>query len=411
MNRKSVEQEGLHWVEQEIITPDQYKQIVSLYSERKLAVGIIPILGSILLSLGIISYVAANWFDFPHIVRMFIIIVVMSGFYFSGEYFIHKGQNKLGIALISVGLVTFGAGTMLVTQMFHLQLYNLSSWIAWALCGVVLTYLYRNGYLYLLSLLICLAAQWYSAVHFRAFSWTDFAITIIGLGFYCWKRKSQLYAWFFCICFTIQSIMLIAVNDWKFIWVFIPEMILYLAGDLIHHRHFAVPWQIVPLISFFIFDFCIVLDIGDLDTYHHYERILANPWQFIPLIALLLLGSLAAKHRAGRLITGWEWCLMLPIVYIAMPSHIIYLLVMFLFSLFYLWRGYVEEWRFKINLATVLFLSSTMAAYIKLTWTYMDKSLFFIIGGMLLLGLSWFLNRRKKQFFTTSIDGERENHE
>jgi LPXTG-motif cell wall-anchored protein len=40
-----------------------------------------------------------------------------------------------------------------------------------------------------------------------------------------------------------------------------------------------------------------------------------------------------------------------------------------------------------------------MTAYIKLTWNFMDKSLFFIIGGILLLGLSWLLNRRRNKFF------------
>jgi uncharacterized membrane protein len=84
---------------------------------------------------------------------------------------------------------------------------------------------------------------------------------------------------------------------------------------------------------------------------------------------------------------------------------VLYLLVTFFFSLFLLWRGYVEEWRFKINLGTVLFLISTMTAYSKLTWDFMDKSLFFIIGGVLLLLLSWVLNNRRRQFIHDTKEG------
>jgi len=74
--------------------------------------------------------------------------------------------------------------------------------------------------------------------------------------------------------------------------------------------------------------------------------------------------------------------------------------VMFLFSLYVLWRGYSEEWRMKINIGTVLFIATTMIAYFKLTWSFMDKSLFFIIGGVLLLLLGWLLNRRRQIFLT-----------
>ena len=60
------------------------------------------------------------------------------------------------------------------------------------------------------------------------------------------------------------------------------------------------------------------------------------------------------------------------------------MIALFVFSLQLLWRGYAEEWRAKINWGTVLFLLSTLVAYGKLTWDFMDKSLFFILGGVLM---------------------------
>jgi LPXTG-motif cell wall-anchored protein len=47
-----------------------------------------------------------------------------------------------------------------------------------------------------------------------------------------------------------------------------------------------------------------------------------------------------------------------------------------------------------------------MTAYGKLTWSFMDKSMFFIIGGVLLLALSWVLNRRKNRFLTKAKEDD-----
>ena len=51
----------------------------------------------------------------------------------------------------------------------------------------------------------------------------------------------------------------------------------------------------------------------------------------------------------------------------------------------------------QLTLGTILFLVATMVAYFKLTWEFLDKSLFFLLGGVLLLGLSWYLRRRNAQ--------------
>ena len=50
-----------------------------------------------------------------------------------------------------------------------------------------------------------------------------------------------------------------------------------------------------------------------------------------------------------------------------------------------------------MTLGIVLFILTMAVAYFKLTWGFMDKSLFFLLGGILLLGLSWYLQRRAAQ--------------
>src|SRR5665647_1478969 len=248
MSRKWVETEGKRWVELDIITSNQYRQILKLYSDRNHAIGLIPLLGSILLGLGLISFIASNWQGIPDILRLVMILIALCGFYYTGELFIKRNQEKLGIAFIGLGLITFGIGIILIAQMFHLQAYDVSSWIVWGIAGVLLTYLYRSRYLFFLSFLIISITQWYSSVEFHHFSYVTFALMIVGLGTYVWIRKDPLVSWFFSISFIIQAIMLVTANDWKFLWVFIPILLLYTLGDALSERAIKAPIQTAALI-------------------------------------------------------------------------------------------------------------------------------------------------------------------
>ncbi|MDF2960053.1 MAG: hypothetical protein K0S39_1788 [Paenibacillus sp.] len=398
MSRKWVEKEGLRWVEQNIVTRDQYNQIINLYDDKKHAVGVLPLLGSILVGLGILSFVAANWQDIPQLARLGMIAVLMIGFYAGGEGLLQRGHDKLGIALVALGLITFGGGIVLTGQMFHLIAYDSTSFIVWGTAGMLLTHLYRSRFLYLISLLIFTLTQWYSSVEMEHFSFIAFAIMIIGLGYYGWNRQNALLTWCFSLSYVIQSLMLAAVMEWKITWFLIPVMALYTLGDYLKERETGYALQSVPLIAAFVFNVIVVL-FYDYPGSSSLRELLPDSVYYIPSLLLLFAVSVFGKLKNKRGSSSYEWILAVPFVYIISGATVLYLLALFFFSFYVLWRGYIEEWRFKINFGTVLFICTTMVAYGKLTWAFMDKSLFFILGGLILLALSWFLNRRKKKFF------------
>lgn len=406
MSRKWLEQEGRSWTKQGIITNDQYTRLLELYPVQKHAIGIIPILGSILVGLGILSFAAANWQDIPQLVRLIMICAVMAGFYVAGERFLKKGHEKLGVALIGLGLATFGAGIVLIGQMFHLQAYGVTSFIVWGSIGLLLTFIVQSRYLFLLSLLIFTGLQWYNAVEFNTFSNVSFAIMIIGLGYYWLKRPNALLGWCLALSFTVQSIMLTAAHDWPFTWFFVPVWLLYVLADWSHERKTVYPFQAIPLVAAFVFNLFIVLFWSKGDSVFFNNNISAQPLWYVLTLLTLLAVSLGGKYKYKRLSSSLDWILAIPFFYLSTGVDASYLLTLFLFSLYLLWRGYAEEWPVKINLGTLLFLCSTMAAYGKLAWDFMDKSVFFIIGGIILLALSWFLNRRKKQFMEEVEEGK-----
>jgi uncharacterized membrane protein len=395
MSRKWVEKEGLHWVEKNIVTREQYEQILDLYNDRKHAIGVLPLLGSILVGLGILSFVAANWQEIPQMARLVMIIVLMVACYGSGELFRKKGNDRLGLAMTALGLISFGGGIVLIAQMFHLVSHDIMSFIVWGSVGMLLTYLYRSKFLYLISLLIFTCAQWYSTDAHHQFSYVSFIIMAVGLGYYAWKHQHMLLSWFFSLSIVLQSLILVLDRDWKFLWVFIPLMALYAMGDWIKDRSSGFALQSVPLAAAFIFAIVMVFAFDVVSEGDRHD-ILAQPFYYMGVMLLLLAASLYGKWTNDRISSAFEWVLLFPIIYLQSGIAVTYLLVLFFFSFYVLWRGYIEQWRFKINFGTLLFIITTMVAYGKLTWAFMDKSLFFILGGLILLALSWFLNRRKK---------------
>lgn len=406
MSRHFVETEGRRWIDKGIITPEQHRQILELYGEKKRAVGLVPLLGGLLVGLGILSFVAANWQAIPQLLRLLLLIVVMTGCYGAGETLRKKGQEKTGIAFTGLGLICFGAGIVLTAQMFHLEAYDAASWIVGGTAGLLLTFLYRSRFLFAISAVLFAVAQGYSAAEFHQFSYAAFIIGFVGLGAFVWKRQDSFLTWLFSLSFIVQSIMLVAVNDWKLLWVTVPAMLLYTLGDVLSNRKAFHPLQSAVLTAAFLFDWFLVLVMGKGDFYGIRHDWLPEAAPFFSIIAVLLLASLVLKLRSGRAVTAVEWLLIPVLMYMTDAVDAIYVIVLFVFSLYLLWRGYMEEWRVKINLGTVLFLISTMTAYGKLTWDFMDKSLFFIVGGALLLALGWFLNRRKKKFFLNVKEGK-----
>ncbi|CAG7654468.1 DUF2157 domain-containing protein [Paenibacillus allorhizosphaerae] len=407
MSRKWVEKEGPLWVERGIVSREQVNQIVNLYEDKKHAVGLLPILGSILVGLGILSFIAANWQDIPEFARLTMIIVFMAGFYAAGERLVRRGHDKLGMAIVSLGVVSFGAGIILIGQMFHLVAYNAFSFILWASAGALTAYLYRSRYLYLISLLLFNVAQIYSVSEFGTFSYTAFVLMTVGLGWYAWHRRNPLLIGCLAFSMTLHSMLWTTSGDMKFIWMFIPAMALYALGDWVKERTERFALQFAPLAAAFVFGIFMVLFSFDWSGTYLHEHLLAQPAAYLSLLAVLFVLSVVGKLRrgAGSVSSAFEWILLAPYLYLPNGIELMYLLAMFFFSLYVLWRGYAEEWRFKINVGTVLFIVATLIAYGKLTWDFMDKSLFFIIGGVLLLLLSWFLNRRKKQFFHDGREG------
>ncbi|QNP53575.1 DUF2157 domain-containing protein [Hymenobacter qilianensis] len=114
------------------------------------------------------------------------------GAYASGEFFLRRGNSSVGIGLVGLGLILFGAAIILTGQMYQLIGYDVTGLVAWAVAGTLLTYLYRSRFLFVLTVVIGGVVQGYTTGQLGAFSYAAAVLTAGGLGYYWWRRPDIL---------------------------------------------------------------------------------------------------------------------------------------------------------------------------------------------------------------------------
>jgi uncharacterized membrane protein len=94
MSQRWLCREGEKWVREGIISENQWKQILSRKGEERSHW--LPVLSGILVGLGILSFVASNWDGIPPLMRLWILVISMGGFYIAGEIRTRKGFLHTG---------------------------------------------------------------------------------------------------------------------------------------------------------------------------------------------------------------------------------------------------------------------------------------------------------------------------
>lgn len=398
MSRKWLENEGPKWVDQNIISDEQYQRILSQYDHKQQNLSILTVLGSVLVGLGILSFIAANWQQIPQFYRLILIVLLMCGFYTGGSALYRKGHRNAGPALLGLGLLSFGGGIFLIAQMYHLTSNSVSTFVVWSIAGLALLYLYGGRYLFMLTTVILTIAQFYSMIQFDHFSFVTIGLTILGLGYYALREKDKLLGVAAVGSTLIQSLIWLGVYDLSFFWIYILLAVFYTLGDLLQRHISRIGIQLVPLITAFaVGTWFAFMDF----PYRSLAEVLAELpiGLFCMLWIILFAVSMGLKYRNyGRAMYSLaDWILLLPAFLIGNGNDWLYLILLFIYALFVLLDGYRVQNRVRVNIGTLLFLFITLLSYMKLTRDFMDKSLMFITGGCILFGLSWLLNRRRKQ--------------
>ncbi|MFC1670937.1 DUF2157 domain-containing protein [Spirochaetota bacterium] len=150
------------WIGRGIIDEGQGDNILKLYDtqpkeEKKKSVISLPAiimgLAAVLLCTGIILFYAANWKSMPptaKLIQVFLLIITAYGSAFYVLSF-KKENLLLGRILLLTGMVSFGAGIMLVAQIFHISSHPTNGILTWALGVLAISWVTEEKWGYYLA--------------------------------------------------------------------------------------------------------------------------------------------------------------------------------------------------------------------------------------------------------------------
>ncbi|MFC4075993.1 DUF2157 domain-containing protein [Salinithrix halophila] len=404
MSRKWLKKEGEEWVKEGIVTEGQLRHILERYPAKTIQGQLLPILAAVLIGLAILSYTASNWNGIPPLVRLSILIAAIATFYGAGEIRTSRGHSHTGASLTGLGVICFGAAMILVGQMFHLTAFDARLFILWGLSALGALYLYRHPALFFLPFLILTASQIYSVATFDRFSWITAVLFTLGLAWDAQRRGGSLYRWLTGVGIVFQAMMGVVAAEISPLWMVGVAAAVYTLTEVFQIPGWAFPLRVPAMAVGFIST--LLWFYQSPQEVVKYDLFALPDWRWTAPIFLILFSlSLWRKKSEGQFSDTVGWILFLPWYFLtqAMPEGIhtvIYLLVLYTFTVHTLMQGFKKESRLRINTGILLFLLVTLNAYFNLAWDFLPKSLFFFIGGLLLFGLNFLLQRRKRVSFS-----------
>ncbi|MCM1981629.1 DUF2157 domain-containing protein, partial [Lyngbya confervoides] len=139
--RRQLREEAEQWWQDGLIDAALYEQLADRYQFKSIEtatslrfIAILLGLGGILLGLGAITFVAANWQDWSRSVRVILLLSLFLGINSTGFFLWRQpGRQRLGQGLLLTGSLVLGANLGLMSQMFHQSGFLYELLLIWSL--------------------------------------------------------------------------------------------------------------------------------------------------------------------------------------------------------------------------------------------------------------------------------------
>ncbi|WP_041313441.1 DUF2157 domain-containing protein [Heliomicrobium modesticaldum] len=428
---KWLRDEITQWHGEGLITADQKERLLERYTPSEWRSSqIILWLAGLLVGLGFILLVAHNWDDIPRHTRLALICGVIVITYTTGYLLAYgRGPNplagrypRIGSAFLLLGLLSYGAGIWLVGQMYHITAYDATGLGLWFLGAIAVAYLTGHPLFFLSALVLLTAANISDA--------TDKAISLItgplfyaafaGLIFpFLWRHNEPLHRYGATIAFFLCILFQLLEAEQSLIWFSLfPLLSLIYDKTAEKSRRPLRPLLSTPLLLWGAF-FVEIAVLMSRPLLHPEWTWLVGLW--VTLSAVLfwiglrkkaLLESLAMVALTSplsfvsKMFEPEKPWLAEDSAILTTYTEVTALLILFAGAIALIQSGsrLREEWQ--INSGTCFFLVCVIYAYGRYAWGILDKSLFFIGGGLILFALGYALERKRRQLLDASRKGE-----
>jgi uncharacterized membrane protein len=382
------------WRDSGLISDEQSDSIIKFeeVSEAPFRLGmrfnrlivVLSTLGAILIGSGIISFVAANWQGIPAIAKLALLISGQTATYVAAyQLQFVRGFPKVGGAVMFAGAAWFGANVFLVAQSYHLATNNPDLMIWWFLGILPLAYLARSKAITVMAVAIfTIGISWKTA----------------GIG----QNTESAYM-------VMGSLLLIATA-------------LYGTGMLHLRRNtlkfHAAPYLVTGALLAIGVTYVLTFDEFFRDSRQGSVREIQSLGSSYIAIGVIISGitiaaviaavkntaksgeTLVSKYGesgAVALVIAFGWFAAAlpfnsPAPYVVAFNLLLIVLIFGTITL-----GIVNKREALVNIGIIFFVIDLSTRYIELTVDMLDTSLAFIIGGILLLGVGYGMERARRK--------------
>lgn len=343
-------QELNYCAQNDIITQEQCKDILSLYQikQRISFVMVLVVIGSILIGLGILSFIAANWVAFGKPVKLLIIFSLFLGVNFA-SFKLEVNYPKTARSLLYLGVLIYGAGIFLIAQMYNFGGHFTDAFLLWLIGALPVATAFRDKIVFVFTTIL-------SLVYLN--------------GFFSFENKIPL------AIFIVIPVAYYLNN--KFLS---SRLITFLNNIVVLNTigFFAIKYE------FGIYTILLFFGIGLLMYFvpiRYYSDIFKIQGSLIFGITGLLLTISDVWNRILREVqhNGVSY---------GIYASVVFAIAFTIFLLFLIRKG---------SLISLVFLCLTIFnLYFDISYSFMPKSLFFIIGGLLLLAIGYYFEKTRKK--------------
>ena len=415
INRLKIDLE--HWAEQGWIDPDAAAAILADAAGGSRTPGSVPnllaILGAVLVAAGALLFLAANWEGMGRLPKLAVVFGALWGSYAASWLALRAGAKHFAEAMLLLGVLLFGAGIMLIGQIYHLSADPPAGVLLWALGAILAAWAWPSeiaacAALALISAWFSLAASESALTVYWPFLpvWISLLIPIIHMGWpaACHAALASL-AWFVvATLISLFSTTDAVAGDVLRLGSTIAVAFLALGALFATFRPAAA-------LALLVERYALAGLLGGVS-------VLALPWlhsdtasrghlEWLPVMALPVIlaagAAFATWRRNGDLLApgalllvvvnlvpalmpidqGWIAAIVLNVALVAALIGLIAL-------------GYRRDDRFIVNLGFLVFACTILRLYFDTFWMLFDRSLFFMLGGLLAIALGWFLERKRR---------------
>ncbi|MDO9225516.1 MAG: DUF2157 domain-containing protein [Pseudomonadota bacterium] len=383
----------------------------------------LALIGALLLGVGVITWFAAHWNEIGKLIKLLLIVFALSASHVAHGLCLTRGAlPKLaeGMALLSVLL--FGAAIMLIGQIYHIDAHFPDGIALWALGGLLTAWLLGSQPALLASLALAAVWTWTEQFEYQAMNWPLLVYLILAavplLLRHDWRLAARGWGALFILWVLGWHAQPWIGQDWELhtqaqahIRLFALQVLgfagcwaLLQASAHPHARAMRADFLLVVLAGAFVFTF------PGFASHETQPAVDLTPWlaALAGTVALYALGITrlvrtsaltAARLRIGIALAVAFALLLATEVLVPRDNDLPALLWNGLFLGLLYWIGDLgmrHGDRVLVNRAFTGFALWLLARYFDTFWTLLDRALFFMAGGILLLAVGGWLERRRK---------------